>query len=313
MKSLFGRLFLTAALAATSLAQTNPAPAPGKPARPIPGIERVVILGLDGLRPDRLLIADAPVLRGLMARGSYSMWMQTTALATTLPSFTSMLTGISPRKHAIYWDKLLPLTTPEWPLRPTLFELAKRAGYSTALIAGKAKFQHLNKPGTIDQFFAPTEDKCPDALVTTEAIRAITTLKPDVLFVHYPGIDSTGHGVGWGSPEQLVTINNVDTQVGLLLAALDKEGLLAGALIIVSTDHGGAGTSHGPEDPRSRNIPWIIAGPGVRQNFDLTQSAELTLRTEDTCATACYVLGLPVPDYFEGKAVVLAFEKPAAK
>ncbi|MBI3886049.1 MAG: alkaline phosphatase family protein [Opitutae bacterium] len=311
MKKLLACLF-AAGLANAGGAQTHPA-ALAKPGRPIPAIKRVVIIGLDGLRPDRLLLADTPVLHGLMARGSYSMWMQTTALATTLPSFTSMLTGISPRKHAIYWDKLLPLTTPEWPTRPTLFELAKRAGCTTALIAGKAKFRHLHKPGTIDWFFAPTEDICSDESVTAEAIRAITALKPDVLFVHFPGIDTTGHRLGWGSPEQLVTINQVDTQVGRLLAALDHEGLLAGALIIVSSDHGGAGTSHGPEDPRSRTIPWIIAGPGVRPGYDLTQSAELMLRTEDTCATACYVLGLPVPDYFDGHPVTLAFAPAPAK
>ena len=310
MKSLFG-LLIAIVLTATTAAQPNPAPA--KPARPIPAIERVVIIAIDGLRPDRLLLADTPVLHGLMARGSYSMWMQTTVLATTLPSFTSMLTAISPRKHAIYWDKLLPLSEPVWPNRPTLFEMAKNAGYTTALVAGKAKFRHLNKPGTIDAFFAPPEDHYPDEQVAAEAVRVISTLKPDVLFVHFPGVDSAGHGSGWGSAEQLAAIHKADSQVGLLLAALDKDGLLNGALVMVSADHGGAGRNHGPDDPRSANIPWIIAGPGVKHGYDLTQSAELMLRTEDTCATACYVLGLPQQDYFDGHPVTLAFEPAPAK
>ena len=312
MKLLFGFVF-SGLLAGAGFAETNPAPAPTKPARPIPAIERVVIIGLDGMRPDRLLLAEAPVLRGLMARGAYTMWMQTTAMATTLPSFTSMLTGVSPRKHGIYWNKLLPLTTPEWPRRPTLFEMAKQAGYSTVLVAGKAKLAHLNKPGTIDGFFAAPDDEYPDIEVANEAIARIKALRPDVLFVHFPEVDTIGHTNGWGSPQLLVAINHADTQVGRVLAALDEEGLLAGALVMIASDHGGAGKTHGPDDFRSRTVPWIAAGPGVKRGYDLTQSMDLVVTIEDVAATACYVLGLPQQSYFDGKPLSLAFEQAEGK
>jgi len=32
------------------------------------------------------------------------------------------------------------------------------------------------------------------------------------------------------------------------------------------------------------------------------------VHTEDTCATACYLLGLPQAPYFDGKPVTAAFE-----
>jgi len=69
--------------------------------------------------------------------------------------------------------------------------------------------------------------------------------------------------------------------------------------------------AHGPDDPRSRHIPWIISGPHVRQG-DLTREADLVVNTEDTCATACYLLGLPQLPYFDGKPVLAAFENPPA-
>ncbi len=34
------------------------------------------------------------------------------------------------------------------------------------------------------------------------------------------------------------------------------------------------------------------------------------MRTEDTCATACYVLGLGQFPYFDGKPVLYAFDAP---
>jgi predicted AlkP superfamily pyrophosphatase or phosphodiesterase len=55
------------------------------PVRPLPAIGRVLLVSIDGLRPDALLRADAPVIRGLMKRGSYTFWAQTTDMAVTLP------------------------------------------------------------------------------------------------------------------------------------------------------------------------------------------------------------------------------------
>jgi hypothetical protein len=73
--------------------------------------------------------------------------------------------------------------------------------------------------------------------------------------------------------------------------------------VIVSADHGGAGRTHGPDDPRSRTIPWIIAGPGIRQNFDLTRISEVNVETTDTFATACALLNIPVTRRIQGKFV----------
>lgn len=279
---------------------------------PVPGIERVLIIGIDGLRPDLLLFAHTPVIRDLMKQGAYTMWMQTTVTANSLPSFASMLTAVAPAKHGITWNKLLKLQTPEWPARPTLFEMAHQGGYKTAMVAGKSKFQHLEKPGTIDFVSVPAEDKATDQQVVVEAARVITEMKPDVLFVHFPGVDTAGHAKGWGSPEQLAAIEEADACVGRLLAALDAAGTRSSTLIMLSADHGGAGLTHQPDDARSRTIPWITVGPGVKPGYDLTQSRDLLMRTEDTCATACYVLGLPLMPYFDGKPVTLAFKDPPA-
>ena len=135
---------LVIGLVAFSRAQVD-APAVKPVPHPIPGIERVLIIGIDGLRPDRLLFATAPVIRGLMKQGAYTMWMQTTASANTLPSFTSMLTAVAPAKHGITWNKVLKLQAPEWPARPTLFEMAHQGGYKTAMVVGKSKFRHWEK------------------------------------------------------------------------------------------------------------------------------------------------------------------------
>jgi hypothetical protein len=83
--------------------------------------------------------------------------------------------------------------------------------------------------------------------------------------------------------------------------------------VLVSADHGGAGKSHGPDDPRSRMIPWILAGPGVKRGFDLTLDRELEINTEDTFATLCWLMNIPVRETIDGHPVtaVLADAPPA--
>lgn len=300
--------FLAAGLmsSATALAQTG-VPV-GPPQRPIPAIERVCVISIDGLRPDRALLADMPNLRSLIKTGAYTFWAKTTPLAITLPSHVSMLTGVTPWKHGIEWNRDLPFSEPVYPAVPTIFELARRAGYTTAVVTGKSKFSALNKPGALTYAAIPTEAVTSNKEVVAAAVRVIEEHKPQLLFVHFPEVDSFGHAKGWGSPEQFAAIERTDSALGEVLAAMDRAGVRQSTLIILSADHGGAGRGHGPDDPRSRFIPWIASGPGVKTNFDLTQIGTLEVVTEDTAATACYVLGLKIPPYFDGKPVAAAFE-----
>ena len=288
------------------VAGAGPPAAAAEPLRPVAQIRRVVLISIDGLRPDLLLRAHTPALHRLMDQGAFSMWAQTTAESVTLPSHVSMLTGVPPSTHGITWNDDRVLTPPVYPARPTLFELARRAGYTTAMVAGKSKFSTLRKPGTLDWSYVPRTKVVSDRVVTDAALTLIDSHRPDVLFVHLPGVDTAGHAHGWGSGAQLAAIATADSCVGTLIAALRSRGLLDSTVIVVTADHGGAGKSHGPNDPRSRHIPWIAAGPGVRPNFDLTTDAGLTIRTEDTFATICWLLAIPVPEPVEGRPVTEA-------
>ena len=114
--------------------------------QPVPAIRHVVIVSIDGLRPDLALRGDMSALRSLVARGSYSFWARTTELSVTLPSHISMLTGVPPQTHGIHWNDAR--SGPEDLKVPTLFERAKAAGYTTALVASKVKFRVFDKAGT---------------------------------------------------------------------------------------------------------------------------------------------------------------------
>jgi predicted AlkP superfamily pyrophosphatase or phosphodiesterase len=300
MRRLFCTLVVVFLVALPSAAQTT---------RPVPGLDRVLIISIDGCRPDLLLRANTPVVHGLLPHASFSFWARTTAESVTLPSHTSMLTGVQPIKHEVQWNKDLPLEHTIYPAYPTLFQLAKEAGYTTAMTAGKAKFVALAVPGSLDWEYVPREEKIEDPQVTDRAVELIHAHKPQVMFVHLPTVDNVGHAKGWASAAQLAAIEQADACVGRILTALAEEKLDGSTFVLITADHGGAGRLHGPDDPRSRHISWIAVGPNIRQNFDLTTDGSLVIDTEDTFATACYLLGIHLQRPVEGKPITQIIQR----
>lgn len=257
------------------------------PAKPVAAVEHAIIISADGLRPDVLLRARTPNIRGLMETGTFSMWARTVPQSITLPSHTSMLTGVTPERHRVLWNSDLP--GPIYPKVPTIFEVAKNAGLTTAMVTGKSKFDSLARPGSVDW---EKVQKATDEEVGSAAAGVLRDHRPNLLVVHFPGADGAGHSKGWGSPEQIEAIEAIDRSIGVLLATLEEQKLRGSTVLVLSADHGGAGKAHGPNDPRSRHIPWIVNGPGVRHGYDLTRDSTLTINTEDTFATTCWFLGL---------------------
>ena len=299
-------LALLLCLAPPAPGQTAPAPAPAPataPASPaVPRAERVLIISIDGLRPDLLIQANVPNVRGLLRAGSYTFWARTVAEGYTLPAHASMLTGVSPQKHGVTWNDHIEQAYPE---SPTLFEVAKAAGLTTALASGKTKFVVFDKPGTLDWKYLPRDEPILDTFVARQASQIVRDHKPQVLFVHFPGVDYVGHARGWGSPDQLAWLGEADKAVGTVLGAVRDAGLLDATLVILTGDHGGAGVEHGPDDERSAFIPWVAVGPGVRRGMDLTRHPDLKVNITDTFATACAALGLKPKNPVEGRPVGL--------
>jgi len=272
--------------------------------------QRVVIVSIDGLRPDVLLRANAPTVRALMKDGAFTFWAKTTEVSITLPSHVSMFTGVTPEHHGVWFNvEAEENDNSQYPSVPTLFELAKAKGYTTAMSVGKSKLKALARPGSVD-FEAIPDDFRSAAGVAEHAARIIRQHQPQVMFVHFPDVDASGHGTGWGTPSQVEAVERCDKALGVVVDALREKQLLAGTVIILSADHGGASTWHGRDDARSRHIPWIISGPGIKKNQDLTSYYSLTVNTEDTFATACQVMKIPLPAGVSGKAIVQALEHP---
>jgi arylsulfatase A-like enzyme len=280
-------------LTPTETSTLAPTPTFAPPAR------RVIILSIDGLRPDAIALAPMPNLTALMSGGAFSLGAQTVLPSVTLVSHSSMLTGLCPAKHGVDWNDYIPERG--YALGTDLFDIAHAAGLRTYMFVGKEKLQQVTEPTSLDRFvFVNDRD-----LVLTERLIAEFPQDFGVLFIHFALTDGMGHVYGWLSPEQLSVIRRADEALGLLLAELDGRGLRGETLIIVSADHGGHDTTHGSSAPEDMTIPWIASGPGIQPKALTT-----VVHTIDTAATAAFALGLPRPPEWDGVPVYEAFGLP---
>jgi len=257
----------------------------------------VLILSLDGLRPDAITSDSAPSISALAARGAASWSAQTVLPSVTLPTHASMLTGYGVESHGLSWNSYEPENGFSRSL--TVFTLAKAAGYKTVMIVSVERLVHIAVPGTVDIFMYIPDG---DAAVAAQAVAQMRS-GFGVMFVHLLGIDHAGHGEGWMSPAYIREVGAVDRQVGVILDALTAEGLADSTLVVLTADHGGHERSHGSSRPEDMTIPWIVAGPGVATGRTLTSEVHIY----DTAATALWVLGLPVPEGMTGRPVREAF------
>jgi predicted AlkP superfamily pyrophosphatase or phosphodiesterase len=268
----------------------------------------VLLVSIDGLRPDAIEVYRAPTLQRMIREGSYTLSASTIMPSKTLPSHTSMLTGQPPERHNVLWNNVATAKA-DLVASPTVFGVARARGYTTAAFFSKSKFNALQRPGTLDYSQAPGGwfGRWSSDRTVTDVEAHLATARPNVLFVHLTDPDRAGHDNGWMSDDYGLAVAATDAAMARLLAAAERAYGAKHFSVIVTADHGGHGRDHGSDDPQDVTIPWIAWGRGVESGRHLVDA---TVRTMDTAATMLWLLGIPEPDDWFGTPVVAAFSPP---
>jgi len=278
-------------------------------ARAIPRADHVFIISFDQGNPDLIQRSDMPTFHRMAAEGAHDWSAYTIVPSLTLPSHTSMLTGVGPQVHQVLWNDYQ--TNKGLVKVPTIFSLAKQRGLVTAMFVGKEKFEHLVLPGSLDAFEwpQPADDARAVAKIFAEKVG---TLKPNLCFIHFRDPDTAGHKYGGASPEKVRALADCDAALKTIQDAIAAAGL-TNSVIILTADHGShdfkdkdgitRGT-HGSAETDDVKIPWIAWGRGVKKDFTITAPVV----QYDTAATALWLLDVPLPENFWGRPVTSAFE-----
>lgn len=272
---------------------------------PSAGITRnVVLVSIDGLRPDAIARFTAPTLQRLIKEGSYSLSARTIMPSTTLPSHTSMLSGEPPDEHGVFWNNVTSAKVDVVNFS-TVFSVARQHGYRTAAFFSKAKFGPLQRPGTLDYSQAPGGwfGRWSGARTVGDVRSYLEDQRPNVLFVHLSDPDVAGHSSGWMSQAYGQAVQTADAALGQLLTVADSAYGKGNYSLVVTADHGGHAYGHGTSDPQDVTIPWIAWGRGVHAGL-----LDEKIDTFDTAPTVLWLLGVEEPDEWDGSPVEEAFQ-----
>lgn len=259
----------------------------------------VVIVTIDGLRPEAIAAAPMPNLARLAAAGASTLDGRAATPTVTLPNHLSMVTGVAPATHGVRVNHEL-----GGDLRfPTIFSAVHGGGGRTGLYYGKAKLAVLAPDGSADVRIGPGSGE-PDwagAQAPRPALRFAQDFARErfaLAFVHLAEPDLAGHAHGWMSPDYLAAARAMDEALGAIAQAVADSGLAASTLLIVTADHGGDGDNHKASGDPDARIPWLCEGAGVAPGA--LPPGEVPM---DVATTALAELGLPPLPRNEGRAI----------
>ncbi|WP_420634984.1 alkaline phosphatase family protein [Candidatus Palauibacter sp.] len=264
------------------------------------GTPKVLVIGIDGVRPDVLAEVPTPVMDSLAASGWYTADTRTTTPSVSGPTWSSMLTGVWPAKHGVLDNSFGGRRHGEYPGfltraardRPELRTFAAIDWLPLAALEGGEPVLS----SAIDTLVAVDGYElgwaAADAVVTARAALHLAGADPDAAFVYLGNPDETSHVHGSIGAEYRDAIALADRHVGILIQALQARAayLEEDWLVLISTDHGRrADGGHGGPSPEEMTT-FILASGRATRNWP---AAERTFIV-DVAATALHHLGGPV-------------------
>lgn len=255
----------------------------------------VVLVTIDGARPDGIAKAPTPCMDRLVNDGAHTWSARSVTPSVTLPCHTSIFRGVSPQRHGITSNHFSPLARPV----ASLFDIAAASGRKTAMFYNWLQLRDVADPDSIHTSYCQLNADSPegDRHITEMAMEAVRREEFDFLFLYLGHVDMAGHEFGWMSEEYLDAIANADACLNRFtehLIALKRP-----VDFVILADHGGHDRGHGTDSPEDMTIPMILWGYRIEPGVKIEQPVSLL----DVAPTIAHLLGLQPPREWEGQVI----------
>jgi len=212
----------------------------------------VLLISLDGVRPDYLGRGDTPHLDRLAREGVQAQWLLPVYPSLTFPNHYSMVTGLYPDHHGIVHNTMrdaelgrFSLSNREavsdgrwWGGEP-IWVTAERAGLATATLSWPGSEAEIQGRRPTRWHVFDGERPIPKRVeMVLGWLSEPEHTRPRLATLYFEHPDSAGHHHGPHSPEVRAAMREVDAGIGTLLDGLEAQGLLDQVNIVVVSDHG---------------------------------------------------------------------------
>jgi len=241
----------------------------GRPAAQSPSITHVIVISVDGFRPDFYLDSSwqAVRIRALMAEGVYAKGVNSVFPSMTYPSHTTMVTGVQPAVHGIYYNTG-PGEKVYWNdssiKSPTLWGAAQQKGMVVAALLwpvsadapvqydipdigslGETVREQYSRPaGFVNEVKknvfggAASIEYGKNVAIGQIAAYVIGKARPNLMTIHLFSVDHYEHEQGRDGDHVRAAVRDADSAVGIIVDAVKAAGIVDSTVVIVTGDHG---------------------------------------------------------------------------
>lgn len=255
-------------------------------------MKKVILISIDGMRPDGLRLTRHEYLKKLEGMAAYTYNGRSVFPSVTLPCHFSMTHSVTPQRHGILTNTYVPQVRPV----EGIIEKIKASGARAAMFLGWEPLRDIAKPGALKYsiYFNSYLAESVDTYLTDEAIKLIDKEKPEFAFLYMVDTDEKGgHDNGWMSDEYIRRISIAIDNTKRIVEKYSNE-----YSIIIMADHGGHDRVHGTDSPEDMTIPFFFIGDEFKAG-----EIEGDVSLLDIAPTIAKIMGiLPDPDW-EGKSI----------
>ena len=255
-------------------------------------MEKVILISIDGMRPDGFLACKNLFAEQMMKLGTYTLHGRTVFPSVTLPCHMSLFHSVTPQRHGITTNLYIPFARPI----NGLFEQIGMNGGVSAMYYGWEPLRDVARPeslkfaGYINAYTEESSDSC----LTDMALERIERSRPDFVFLYMVETDEKGgHDNGWMTDAYLQRISTAIENVKRVYEAYGEE-----YTIIVTADHGGHERSHGSDLPEDMTIPMFFIGKRFEPGRQLEGISIL-----DIAPTIADIMSVMPAREWEGKSI----------
>lgn len=258
-------------------------------------MNKVILISVDGMRPDGFLACKNPYIEQMMENSYYTLDGKTVLPSVTLPCHMSLFHSVPPQRHGITTNLYLPMARPI----NGLFEQLHAAKKICAMYYGWGQLRDVATPAAVT--FAQCINArrsgidSSDTALTDSALERIHQSKPDFVFLYMVETDEKGgHDNGWMSEAYL---NRISIAVDNIKRVIEECG--DEYTVIVTADHGGHDRTHGTDLPEDTTIPMFYFGKHFEAGKRFSGGSIL-----DIAPTIAKIMDIAPADEWEGASVI---------
>lgn len=265
----------------------------------------VFIIAFDGWGSYCMDSVKMPNTRALMSAGCYTLQKRAVLPSDSAPNWCAMFAG-APAEFTGWSNNgdgpdVEPIYTNANGVFPTIFSLL-REQLPESKIACVYEWQGI-KPLIDHKVHNYCLREKPERIATTST-EYIKKDKPNLMAIIYDDPDHVGHDDGHDTPAYYAKMEELDTYLGQIIAAVKEAGIYDKSIFIITSDHGGIYRKHGGRTLMEINTPFIIAGKNIKKGGEFKEA----MMQYDIAHTIAEIFALKVPQVWHGQSMTHVFK-----